>query len=439
MAIEHDQAIAQFDMAFSKLTVEGADVCAPIRVATAPGRVNLIGEHTDYSEGLVLPVAIDRNIAIAFRPRTDGLVRLYSVGCHEYSEFRLDPSAPIERDPMHPWSNYFRGVAKALVGRECGISSAMGDAYESSSSADACGGEGARGWLFRGLEAAIMGDIPQGAGLSSSAALEVASAFALLSVAGMPEERLDQEQTDIRRRIAVACQEAENNFVGVKCGIMDQLISVMGRASHAVFLDCRTLSYELAPLPLEEAGLVLVVCDTGVRRGLVTSEYNRRRAEVEEGAKLIAGALGSLEIRTLRDVSRVQFEQVRAVLPSVIARRCEHVISENERVRRGVEALHARNSAAFGALMYESHESLRDLYGVSCRQLDAAVEIARATPGVIGSRMTGGGFGGCTVNLVRREAAETLRSRLEGIGPGVDLCAPKVFPVAVTDGARISG
>ncbi len=432
----------------------------PVLVARAPGRVNLIGEHTDYSGGLVLPAAIDRDIAIAFRPRADGMARLYSVDYDELAEFCVDSSASIQRDPARPWSDYFRGVAAALR-----VSS----------------GPWGYGVSLRGLDAVIAGDIPKGAGLSSSAALEVASAFALLSAAGAGAGNsdgaggrhgvlgLDLDRPEVRRDIALVCQKAENDFVGVRCGIMDQMASALGRAGHAVSLNCRTLSHELVPMFPEEAGVVLVVYDTGIRRGLGESEYNLRRAQVEQGAQLIAAALRDMRVgdltprgatprdpgvRALGDLSPAEFEEVfrRAALPASIARRCEHVVKENERVAGAVAALRVHDPAAFGALMYESHESLRDLYEVSCPELDAAVDIARATPGVFGARMTGAGFGGCTINLVRREAVDSLQSRLSrlaGAGDGREdererrrarpagAFASAAFVVKAADGAGI--
>lgn len=371
------------------------------RFVRAPGRVNLLGEHTDYSEGFVFPCAIDLDVVIGFRPRQDRLVRLYSADYDEVVEFSLDR---IEYDAEHRWSNYFRGVASVLLRH------------------DIIGG---RGGTLRGMDAAVKGDVPEGAGLSSSAALEVASALALLEAAGIEVRRASGGGGESPSRIELArlCQEAENDFVGVKCGIMDQMISLLGQAGSALFLDCRTGAYELVPLPLK--GLKLVICDTGVRRGLLQSEYNRRREECEAGVRLIGEILQKRAglapypepgvgvapghgtrrvIRTLRDVSRAEFEYVKGELPPVIAKRCAHVIGENERVLKGVGALRSGRAEEFGILMNESHESLRELYEVSCEALDTMVGRARRIPGVLGARMTGAGFGGCTVNLVREES-----------------------------------
>ncbi len=415
MAVEHDLAIELFDDVFPGLRGSGRDEREQVRIARAPGRVNLIGEHTDYSGGFVLPVAIVCDIVVVFRPRLDGVVRLYSADYQEYSEFSIDDCVAIESDPAHPWSNYFRGVAWALRART----------------------ERIGGPPLRGLDAVIAGDIPRGAGLSSSAALEVASAFALLSAAGVSDHTLGPGQVAVRRDIALACQKAENEFVGVRCGIMDQIASVMGRAGHAVFLSCSNLRHELVPMALEEMGVALVVYDTGVRRDLGESRYNDRRGEAERGEALIAQALGCADECKLSSVSLDQFEQVSHVLPVSIARRCEHVIRENERVVRAVAALKGRDLPAFGQLMYESHESLRDLYEVSCPELDAAVEIARGTPGVFGARMTGAGFGGCTISLVRRDRVYLLQSRLSKIGRVLPSGARAAFAVEIADGARV--
>lgn len=406
MAVERERIIREFELAFPG-TAQG------VHIAYAPGRVNLIGEHTDYSEGFVLPLAIDKGVSIAFRPRADGLVRLYSVDYRERSEFAVDSRSPIERDTAHPWSDYFRGVALVLRTDEYCL---LRDDRP-----------------LRGLDAVIMGDVPRGSGLSSSAAFEVASAFTLLFASGMPLPELGMDAVGTRRQIAFACRKAENSFVGVGCGIMDQMASTMGRAAHAVFIDCRTESYELVPMPLEAAGLRLVVCDTGVKRELAASPYNLRRSQIEEGANLIAAALGDSRSRTLRDVSREQLDAVRTALPTTIRERCEYVVAENERVVDAVRALRAGDYLILGELMYQSHDGLRDLYEVSCPELDAAVEIARATPGVLGARMTGAGFGGCTVNLAMEEAVPTLISRLSALGSDDS----RVFTVSASDGCKV--
>lgn len=384
MTVAIEYAVSEFIRAFPAVN------CADgLWIARAPGRVNLIGEHTDYSEGFVLPAAIDRDIVIVFHPRSDLDVRLYSGDYDERSEFGLDD---IVRDDANPWSNYFRGAAKALC------------------DSDICRSLGLMS--FAGLDAVIIGDIPRESGLSSSAALEVASAFALLTSSGALPHQLGHECTELRKEIALACQRAENVFVGVGCGIMDQMASVMGRRSHAVFLDCRSLEHQLIPVMLDENDVALVVYDTGVRRELVGSGYNLRRAELEEGTNLIANALNRPDIATLRDVTPDDFEAVRKLLSPTVARRCEHVIKENDRVLKAVNALCAGNMVEFGELMYESHVSLQSFYEVSCPELDRAVAAAQNVRGVIGARMTGAGFGGCTVNLVERQSVELLIAEL---------------------------
>lgn len=360
----------------------------PERWARAPGRVNLIGEHTDYNDGFVLPMAIDRDICVAFRPREDRAVRLWSLDFAQASEFSLHA---IARDPSAPWSNYVRGVAWVLADR---------------------------GVRLRGMDAAVQGTVPIGAGLSSSAALEVAAGLALLTTAGgdMP-----------RAELALACQRAENEFVGNRCGIMDQFISALGRAGHALFLDCRSLDYRHVPLP---AGYRIVVANSMVRRALVDSAYNERRAQCEQAAQ----ALG---VRALRDADESMLESAKRHMPEVVYRRARHVVRENARVLQAVDAMRRGDAEAFGALMNASHASLRDDYEVSCRELDALVDIARRQPGCLGARMTGAGFGGCTVNLVEAGAVEAFVPALrEGYRAATGLHA-EIYVCDAADGAGV--
>ncbi len=360
----------------------------PERWARAPGRVNLIGEHTDYNDGFVLPMAIDRDIWIAFRPRPDRTVRLWSLDFAQASEFSLDA---VVRDPSASWSNYVRGVAWLLADR---------------------------GVRLRGMDAAVQGTVPIGAGLSSSAALEVAAGLALLAAAGgdMP-----------RAELALACQRAENEFVGNRCGIMDQFISALGRAGHALFLDCRSLDYRHVPLP---AGYRIVVANSMVRRALVDSAYNERRAQCEQAAQ----ALG---VRALRDADEAMLESAKRHLPEVVYRRARHVVRENARVLQAVDAMRRGDAEAFGALMNASHASLRDDYEVSCRELDALVDIARRQSGCLGARMTGAGFGGCTVNLVEAGAVEAFVPALrEGYRAATGLDA-EIYVCDAADGAGV--
>ncbi len=352
----------------------------PALVVVAPGRVNLIGEHTDYNEGFVLPAAIDRHVLLACRPRRDRQVRLYAADFSAASAFSLDDICP---DEAQRWSNYERGVAWALQGA---------------------------GYPLQGMDAALGSDLPIGSGLSSSAAVELATAYAFQVLGGL-------ELDGVQR--ALLCQKAENEFVGMRCGIMDQYIISLGRRDHALLIDCRSLEYRLAPIP---AGCSLVICDTKKRRGLVDSAYNARRQECEAGAR----ALG---VRALRDVTPEELAAQEHLLSEVVLRRCRHVISENRRTLEAVAALEAGDLARLGALMNASHRSLRDDYEVSCRELDAMVEASWQQEGVWGARMTGAGFGGCTIALVRSEAtasfcqgvAQAYR-RATGLEPEIHVC-----------------
>ena len=365
-----------------------------ITFARAPGRVNLIGEHTDYNDGFVFPMAIDREVLIAGRRRADRTVRLYSLEYRQASEFDLDD---VRKDETAKWSNYFRGVVDVLQ-RE--------------------------GAALSGVDAVILGDVPQGAGLSSSAAFEVAALALLSALNGLslsPERR------------AVLGQRAENEFVGVACGIMDQFISSAGKAGHGLFLDCRSLEYKHVPLRLENAAVVVV--NTNKRRGLVDSEYNARRRECEEGARAFAAWIPG--VRALRDVSVGDFERHAGKLAPVVRKRCRHVVTECDRVLRTLEALERGDLAAFGRLMNESHDSLQGDFEVSCAELDLVVSIARSTPGVYGARMTGAGFGGCAVALVDAGAVDELARRIAAEYPGRTGLEPDVYVFAPADGAGL--
>jgi galactokinase len=371
--------------------------CQPATVVRAPGRVNLIGEHTDYNDGYVLPVAIDRNILMAAAPRPDRQVVLHALDFDQWTEFPLDD---IRYDAQRPWSNYQRGVAFFLQ---------------------------ERGFDLPGINAIISGDIPIGSGLSSSAAVEVAAAYAWQVLSGFPLNRVE---------LALLCQQAENEFVGMKCGIMDQFISALGQRDHALLIDCRTLEHEVVRLGSGESSpaplATIVVCDTMKRRGLVDSEYNARRQECEEGVRLLRKHLSG--IKALRDVSPDQFERYQGDLPEVVRRRCRHIVYENERVLQSVEALKGVDLATFGRLMNESHVSLRDDYQVSCRELNVMVEAAWQVEGVYGSRLTGAGFGGCTVSLVAGEAVERFRAHVATEYQAATGVEPQIYDCSVEDG-----
>jgi galactokinase len=366
----------------------------PQVVVAAPGRVNLIGEHTDYNDGFVLPIAIDRETLIAASPGTGSSVYLHSVNLDRTSSFALSDISP---DPANKWSNYPRGVAYMLRKRRLPI---------------------------KGVNLAIHGDVPMASGLSSSASLEVASAMVFQVLSGF--EMLGPE-------MALLCQSAENEFVGVNCGIMDQFISRLGARNHALFIDCRTLAYE--PVPLPESGIKVIVADTLKKRGLVDSEYNTRRSQCEQAVSMLKTYRP--EARALRDITAEDFHELCDQLPPTVRRRAEHIVMENDRVLCSVDALRKGDLTKFGQLMNASHESLRDLYEVSCRELDALAEAAWRVEGVYGSRMTGAGFGGCTVSLVADGAVDEFLARVPyeyhariGTDPLIYVCSPE-------DGARV--
>jgi galactokinase len=334
----------------------------PRLIVRAPGRVNLIGEHTDYNDGFVCPVAIDRATYVAARPRDDDRVEVFAADLGEKDVFSL---ANIDHSVEHPWSNYVRGVVKGLQIADHPLG---------------------------GANLMIMSDVPRGAGLSSSAALEVATGYAFQVL-----NRLNL----LGEELALLAQGAENNFVGVQCGIMDQLISAMGQADHALVIDCRDLTFQPVPLP---SGVNIVVCDSNIRHQHSESGYNDRRLQCEEAVRLLKQKLP--KIRALRDVTIEDLAQYGSLLPPVVLARARHVVSENERVLEARDALLNGDVARFGELMDASHVSMRDDYEITVPDIDTLVKIAQRQPGCYGSRMTGGGFGGCTVSLVETQAVE---------------------------------
>src|SRR5436190_5739198 len=382
----------------------------PEVVARAPGRVNLIGEHTDYNDGFVLPVAIDLDVLVAMRRRPDRRARILAVNFGRRTEFPIDD---IRHQPGERWSHYERGVALMLQ---------------------------RGGYHLGGFEAALSGNVPSGAGLSSSAAVEVATGTALKALFDLDIEPV---------QLALLCQKAENEFVGVNSGIMDQTISALGRRDNALFLDCRSLETRHVPIggsrvagqetsehATEAAGDVqIVVADTAVKRGLVDSEYNRRRAECEEALRLLRRHLP--EIKALRDVSSDDLARYGGDLPEVVRRRARHVVTEDERVLASVEALSAGDLARFGRLMYESHTSLHDDYEVTVPQLDVMVAAAREVPGVLGSRMTGAGFGGCTVSLVQAGAVNEFVKHVPARYRAQTNVEPRIYVCRAVDGAGL--
>jgi galactokinase len=342
---------------------------APETVTRAPGRVNLIGEHTDYNQGFVLPAAIDRYIWFAGRRRGDRRVRMKSLDFQDSVEFDLDQ---LHRDGLHPWSNYVRGVAKYLQ-------------------------EG--GHRLPGADVVFGGDVPREAGLSSSAAVEVAAAVFWQNLLDLKLDAVD---------LVKLAQRAENEFVGVPSGIMDQFISALGRQDHALFLDCRDLHYRHVPL---RDDVKVVVCNSGVKRALAKSEYEARVRQCREAVEQVSGF--GRAFKSLREVRLEDLDAARDRLSNVVMRRARHVVTENQRVLDAVRLLKEGDLARFGELMNSSHESLRDDYEVSSKELDALVEIACQQPGVLGARMTGAGFGGCTVNLVRADTALAFAQAVE--------------------------
>lgn len=364
----------------------------PDVLVRAPGRVNLIGEHTDYNDGFVLPLAIERAVWIGLRPRTDRVVRLGSVDFEDEVVFEL---GRLERGALEPggagWGEYVKGTAWALEQA----------------------GHGLVGW-----EGVLASDVPIGAGLSSSAALELATARAFAAVSGLEWDPA---------AMARLAQRAENEWVGMNCGIMDQMISAAGREGHAVLIDCRTLATTPVPLP---HGTVVVIMDTATRRGLVDSAYNERRRQCEQAAAVF-------DLPALRDLSIDALEARADELDPVTARRARHVVTENARTLAAAEAMRAGDAAELGSLMDASHASLRDDFEVSSDALDAIVDMARAQPGCHGARMTGAGFGGCGVALVEAGAskgfAEAVASEYER---RMEL-EPRIYVTAAADGASV--
>ena len=349
------------------------------RIFRAPGRVNLIGEHTDYNDGFVMPCALDFAAFVAASARADRKIRVASLNFDGEYAFDLDnPTAEVAEG----WARYVQGVALILE---------------------------RSGYRLQGADLLIDSDVPIGAGLSSSAALEMSTGFAFTSISGVDIDKW---------KLAKIGQTAEHEYAGVRSGIMDQFASVFGIENHALFLDCRSLNWESIPL----LSAKFIICNTRTKHDLADGEYNKRRADCEEAAKL-------LEHQSLRDVTVAEFSEKAGTLPERLKKRARHVITENQRVLSAAKCLKANNLAEFGRLMNESHESLRVDYEVSSAELDLMVKIVRSQPGVLGARMTGGGFGGCTVNLLENNASaefienvSTEYQKTTGISPSIYVC-----------------
>jgi galactokinase len=361
------------------------------RVFSAPGRVNLLGEHTDYNDGFVMPCAIGFSTRVAISPRPDGKLVIRSEEFSEQLEFDLN-NLPSRGNGV--WSDYVLGVAVML--REIGHPTP-------------------------GASLLVRGEVPIGAGLSSSAAIEVSSALALMSLNGanlsLPE-------------VAKLCQRAENMFIGARVGIMDQFVSCLGKAGHALLLDCRSLEFKLVPIP---ESIRLVICNTMVKHDHASGAYNRRREECDEGVRILSQWYP--KARALRDISLPQLEPHMAEMPVTVYKRCLHVVTENQRVLQGAKCLAAGDLSRIGSLMLASHNSLRDLFEVSCPELDTMVEIARSLPGYHGGRMTGGGFGGCTVNLVDAAHASRFAEGIAERYQAATAIKPDVYVCSAADGA----
>ena len=362
------------------------------RLFRAPGRVNLIGEHTDYNEGFVMPFAIDRDTVVAGRRRDDRRIEAVAADLNENGSVDLDAPAQKKR---RSWLDYVEGTARSLekkFGR------------------------------LAGADILISSDVPIGSGLSSSAALETSIGFALLSLSEIP---VDREQ------LAFAAQKAEHEYAGIRSGIMDQFASSFCTAGNAMLLDCRSLKRE--QIPFETPDVATLVCDTKIKHELASTEYNKRREECEEGVRILSEHIPG--IKALRDVTIEQLEKFKGDMPEVVYRRCRHVVTENDRAVKAAEFFKRHDTAEAGRLMFESHRSLRDDYQVSCAELDELVEIAKGVEGVFGARMTGGGFGGCTVNLVKRSAVAEFEKIVREKYKGRFGKQPDIYRFQAVDGA----
>jgi galactokinase len=386
----HEAVIAKFQECFGE---------APAHVVRAPGRVNLLGEHVDYNDGFVLPIAIDRATWLAFSPSDTDPTTLTAMDLSEEVSF-TPPTLPAKTSasgtPLPTWALYPAGVMWAL--HEAGLATPA-------------------------LKGVYTSDVPQGSGLSSSAAVEMAFALAWQTLGGWnlpPMER------------ALLGQKAENKYVGVNCGIMDQFASACGEKDRLLHLDCRSLEWHTLPLPED---VVMVIADTKMRRALTSGEYNKRRADCEEAVRILSAKIPGM--RSLRDVSVASFNQYASQLPERVEKRARHVVEEIERSMHAIPLLEQGDMLEFGKLINRCHASLRDLYEVSIPELDTMVEVAQSLPGCYGARLTGAGFGGCSVNLVAREQAGSFSSALAAGYEDETGFAPEIYIGSASNGAQL--
>lgn len=371
--------------------LHGSD--ANLVIVRSPGRINLIGEHTDYNDGFVLPSAIDRAIYLAVAPKKGFVVSIHSLDFDD--EVRFDSRRPVRSDKA--WANYLIGIIAQLkkTGHDVG-----------------------------GFDCVYAGDIPIGSGMSSSAAVEAGLAFALDSIFGLGIQRTD---------LARIAQRSENEFVGVKCGIMDQFANLLSKGDSALYLDCRSLDFQ--HVPFVGKALEFVLCDTGVKHSLASSEYNLRREQCEAGVGVIRKH--SPGVRSLRDVGFGMLEEYKNELDETVYKRCRYVIAENERVGLARKYLREENYSGFGELLYLSHRGLKEEYEVSCMELDILVEEASKIDGVLGARMMGGGFGGCTLNLVERDFADGFREKITSSYLEKTGITPKIYECCLVPGTEV--
>jgi galactokinase len=361
-------------------------------VIGAPGRVNLIGEHTDYNYGFVLPGAVDKRIYVAIAPNETNTVNVFASQFNESYSFSLDITGP-----QKGWMNYLLGVSYHIQ---------------------------QQGKKIGGVDLVIDGDIPVGAGMSSSAALCSAYGFALNELFKLGLSRME---------LAFIGQKTEHTFVGVKCGIMDQFASLHGKKGHVMKLDCRSLEYEY--IPFDFPGYRIVLVNSMVSHSLAGSEYNVRRQQCEEGVAILQKHYP--DIKSLRDVEPAQLLQHQHELPPVVFDRCSFIVYEKERLLAGCDALKKNDLTTFGRLMFATHEGLSKKYSVSCTELDFLAECAQHITGVAGARMMGGGFGGCTINIVQADAVDTFTQKIQSAFNGLFKITPEVYVTQIEDGTKV--